>query len=244
MTHALVTKLRTFTDLSEDDVCALDELAENAFLAAAGSVLISEGDKPTQVFMLLEGWAFRYKVTADGRRQIIGFLIPGDLCDVHVFVLAAMDHCIGLLSAAKVATIEPARMLEIMEQRPKVARALWWAALVDAAVLREWLVALGQRDAYERVAHLLCELRLRLHTVGLVHHESFNFPLTQVDLGQTMGLTSVSVNRSLQRLRSEGLITLSRRVMTIHEPQRLADACGFDPTYLHVSPKDDDGRRG
>ena len=107
--------------------------------------------------------------------------------------------------------------------------------------MREWLVALGQRDAYERIAHLLCELRLRLLAVGLVHQDSFSFPLTQVELGQTMGLTSVSVNRSLKRLTAEGFITLKKRIVTIHEPQSLAAMCGFNPLYLHARSKHNGG---
>ena len=173
----------------------------------------------------------------DGGRQILAYLVPGDLCDIHNFVLKTMDHAIGLLSPAKVAFIAPDAMLEIMERHPRVARALWWATLVDEAVLREWLVNLGQREAYERVAHLLAEMWLRLRAVGLAEGDSFRLPLTQRELGDTTGLTPVSVNRALQRLRAEGLITLEQKELVIHDTQALLNVSDFEPNYLHLNQR-------
>jgi CRP-like cAMP-binding protein len=208
----------------------------------AGADLIREGDRPSTIFALLDGWGFRYKLLRNGKRQILAYLIPGDLCDIHALVVKRMDHAIGLLDTATVATIGPERMLDVIRRHPTVERALWWASLVDEAILREWLVNLGQRDAYERISHLFCEMWLRLRAVGLADGgQRFSLPLTQTELAETVALTSVSVNRALQRLRAEGLITLDQKHLTIHDPKRLAAISGFEPNYLHLDRAAADG---
>jgi CRP-like cAMP-binding protein len=234
MSSPLARKLSSFAKLSDDDRAALDRLCTNLTSVRMGSDLITEGDRPEDVFLLVEGWAYRYKMLPDGGRQIVAYLIPGDLCDIHIFILKTMDHAIGLLSDAKVARISKSTMRATMRERLAIAEALFWATLVDEAVLREWLVNLGQRDAFERIAHLFCEMWLRMSQVGLVDSDEFSLPLTQEQLGDTTGLTAVHVNRVLQRMRAEGLITLSARQLTIHSIQRLKDIAGFDPNYLHL----------
>ena len=228
MAQALLRKLRTF-GLESRDLQAVERLCGDVRELQGGD-LIREGERPARVHLLLEGWACRYKLLPDGARQIMAFLIPGDLCDIHIFVLKTMDHAIGLLGPAKVAFIEPDAMLEIMDRHPRVARALWWATLVDEAVLREWLVNIGQREAYERIAHLLTEMWLRMRAVGLAEGDAFSLPLTQTELGDTMGLTPVSVNRALQRLRKLGLISLDQKQLTIHDPQGLMEVAGLSGT--------------
>lgn len=235
MSHILTRKLEGFAALSEADRRAIDNLAGATQRLPAGRDLIREGDRPERVFLLVEGWACRYKTLLDGRRQIMAFLIPGDLCDIHIFVLKAMDHSIAMLSDAVVLGIEPNVLLALMDAHPAVERALWWATLVDEAVLREWLVNMGQRDAYTSIAHLLYEMWLRVRAVGLADGDQFSLPLTQVQLGDTMGLTPVAVNRALQRLRQEGLITLDQRRLTIHGPEQLAAVSGFQSRYLHLN---------
>ena len=237
--NALLRKLDGFADFSDDDRRAVEGLCAQTRKVGPTGDLIREGERPEHVFLLLEGWGFRYKLLPGGKRQIMAYLIPGDLCDIHIFVLRAMDHGIGLLSPATVALIEADRMVEIMDKHPKVERALWWATLVDEAVLRAWLVNMGQRDAYQSIAHLLCEMWLRMRAVGLADGDRFSLPLTQSELGDTMGLTPVSVNRTLQRLRSEDLITLEQKQLTLHDPERLAQVSGFQANYLHLSGDSD-----
>jgi CRP-like cAMP-binding protein len=145
-----------------------------------------------------------------------------------------MDHGIVALTPAAVAFIPHAVIEQLPLRRPELARALWWATLVDEAVLRAWIVNIGRRDAFEGVAHLLCELHVRLRHVGLVQDHSFDLPLTQEDLADALGLTPVHTNRVLQRLRSEGLITLRGGHLTILDAEGLRRAAGFDPNYLHV----------
>ena len=235
MNNSLVTKLRSYIELNEAEIAALDHLARHAHVLKSGADLILEGTNPENVFLLLEGWGYRYSILRNGNRQIFGYLLPGDLCDVHVFMLEQMDHSVGLLSDSKVVKIPASEMLEVLNRSPRGERALWIATLVAEATLRQWVVNIGQRDAFERIGHLFCELWHRMRAVGLVDaDDQFSLPLTQTELADTLGLTSVHVNRTLQRLREGGFITLSRGRLTILDPNGLAEISGFDGGYLRV----------
>ncbi len=234
MTNRLTRKLEAFGPLPDADRRLLDEVCREARAIGPKIDLIREGDAPSDVHLILEGFACRYKVLPNGTRQIMAFLVPGDFCDLHVFILKAMDHTIATLSPCKVVKIPRARILEMMD-RPAIARAFWWAALVDEATLREWLVNIGARTAEQRIAHLLCELLLRLQTVGLADSDRYELPITQAELADTVSLTSVYVNRVLQRLRRDRLITLSGKNLVILDIERLKAFSGFNPNYLHLS---------
>lgn len=234
MSNVLFNKLSRFIDLSDADRIAIESLCEHQITVDAKHELIQEGERPNDVYLLLEGWGYRYKLLPDGSRHIIAYLIPGDLCDIHIFILKAMDHNLGLLTPARVAVIPQEKMLAVMDKHPKVERALWWATLVDEAVLREWLVNIGQRDAPTRIAHLFCELWLRMRNVGLATNGNFSLPITQDELADTMGLSPVHVNRSLQRMRRRGLISWAKQELTIHDPPALMAEAEFSPNYLHL----------
>lgn len=234
MTHPLIRKLEAFAPLPEDDKRLLEEATRASRVVGPHEELIGEGEAPDDVHLILEGFACRYKVLATGKRQIMAYLVPGDFCDLHVFILKEMDHSIGTLSRCTVVDLPRARVLAMLE-RPALARALWWATLVDEATLREWLVNIGTRDATARVAHLLCELLLRLETVGLVNGDSYELPIIQADLADTVGLSNVHVNRVLQRLRAKGLITLKAKKLIILDTGKLKAFSGFNPNYLHLA---------
>jgi CRP-like cAMP-binding protein len=231
--NRLARKLENFAPLSDDDKRFLEDVTRTSYEVPAGADLIKEGDAPDNVHLILDGFACRYKLTSEGNRQIMAYLISGDFCDLHVFILREMDHNIGTLSTCRLVKI-PRNLILAMTTRPALARALWWATLVDEAVLREWLVNMGQREAPERIAHLLCELLLRLRAVGLAGSDAYELPITQEQLGDTMGLSGVHVNRSLQKLRSENLITLKNKYLVILDPDRLKEFGGFNPNYLHL----------
>jgi len=127
--------------------------------------------------------------------------------------------------------------MDVIARHPAVARALYRTTMVDGSTLREWLLNLGQRDGFSRAAHLFSELLLRMGSIGLVTQDRFALPLTQIDLADTMGITPVYVNRTLQRMRSEGLITLKQRALTILEPERLTALGMFTPGYLHLGER-------
>jgi CRP-like cAMP-binding protein len=235
--NLLSRKLENFAALSLDDKRFLDEVTRTSREVRAREDLISEGDAPGHVHLILEGFACRYKITPGGGRQIIAYLVPGDFCDLHVFILKAMDHAIATLTPCRVVDIPRATVLD-MTERPALARALWWATLVDEAVAREWLVNIGRREAPERIAHMLCELLFRLRAVGLANGDSYELPITQGELADTVGLSSVHVNRSLQALREAGLISLKDRRLVILDAKRLTEFGGFDPNYLHLAERE------
>lgn len=228
--------LEAFAKLSQDDRALLDRLTrKNIRDVGARRDLVREGDKPRAVNVVLEGWACRYKQLPDGRRQIVSFFIPGDLCDANVFILKEMDHSIGAITKVRYAEIMPDDFEHLMHSSPRVTQALWWHELVVAAVQREWTTNVGQRSAYERIAHLFCELFIKLRQVGLTDGTSCDFPLTQMDLADATGLTSVHVNRTLQELRRGGLIELHGKRLTIPDFKALMNAAMFNPNYLHLN---------
>lgn len=239
MPQYLIRKLEQFTRLSRDDKQALSRAADRQRVVGARTNIISEGDAPSHVNLILEGWACRYKQLDDGRRQIISLILPGDLCDEHIYVLREMDHSIATLSPVKVAEIPRALLGQVTETHPRLAKALWWNTLVTAAIQREWTVSLGQRTASERLGHLLCGLFVRLQGVELTQENSYALPLTQTELGEVLGLSNVHVNRTVQELRRSELIVLKGGRLTIPDFAVLQAASLFNPNYLHL---DHEGR--
>ncbi|MGY2053125.1 Crp/Fnr family transcriptional regulator [Methylobacterium sp. JK268] len=241
MATYLIRKLEQFTRLSVDDRQALERAASGKLRRlAAREDIVREGDAPRRVNLLLDGWACRYKVLEDGRRQIAAFLLPGDLCDIRLFILRSMDHSVGTLSPATVAEISRETILDLTDNFPRVSRALWWYSLVEEATQREWTTNLGQRDALERIAHLFCEVFIRLRSVGLTDGTSCDLPVTQVELADATGLSTVHVNRTLQELRARGLVVLRGKVLTIPNLAALQDAALFSPNYLHLEREGQD----
>jgi len=235
----VASKLEAFTKLSSDDRSALSAVTKNVRWVDARRDVVSEGDKPRFVHLVCEGWACRYKQLPDGKRQIVSLFVPGDFCDLNVYILKSMDHSIGAITRLKVAMITPEEMNALTAERPRITQALWWHELVTTAIQREWTLNIGQRSAYERISHLLVELYLRLQTVGRVSDGRCDFPLTQNDLADATGLTAVHVNRTLQELRRNGLIELERKQLHIIDLDALMDVAMFNANYLHL---DHEGR--
>jgi CRP-like cAMP-binding protein len=234
MPNALTRRLEEYVVLSDKD------RAEFARISALPSRiiqprydLIRQGDAPSSIFLVLDGWACHYRTLEDGRRQIVDFAIPGDLCDLNIFILDRMDHSIGALTRLRVAEIRHDDLYELVSGSAAIATALWWQELVSRSINREWIVNVGQRRALERIAHLFCEMFLRLETVGLTHGFSCDFPLTQNDLADATGLTSVHVNRTVQQLRQMGLVVFQDRKLTIPDLAALQKVGSFNPDYLH-----------
>lgn len=234
MSNALTRKLESYEPLSIEDRRALNALVLKVRQVGARLDLIQEGDGPDNVLLILDGFACRYKMLPDGQRQIMAYLVPGDFCDLNVFILDAMDHSIGTVSACQIVDIPRKAIDEISTRHPSITRAFLWCALVDGAVLREWLVNMGARAPDQRIAHLFCELLMRLEVVGRVADNSYAFPFTQTEIAETMGLSSVHVNRTIRELRALGLIQLKGRVLTILDVERLKAYCRFTPNYLHL----------
>ena len=239
MATYLIRKLEQFTRLSSDDKRALEQAAaQRVRRLAPREDLIREGDKPRQVNLILDGWACRYKVLEDGRRQIQAFLVPGDICDLRMFILKQMDHSVAALTSLTVAEIPSGTILDLTQNSPRLSHALWWNSLVEEAIAREWISVLGQREAIERLAHLFCELCLRLRGVGLTNGHAdgiaFEMPLTQEQLADATGITTVHVNRTLQQMREQGLILLKGKTLIIPDLESLKAVALFNPNYLHL----------
>jgi CRP-like cAMP-binding protein len=237
--NPLLRKLANFTELSEEETKAVEDSCTDVREVGAREDVISQGDRTGGVKLLLEGFACRYKTLEDGRRQIVAYFVPGDLCDLRVFILKRMDHSIGAIAPSRVATLAPDNVLKLMHDYPALTRALWWSTLVEEAIAREWIVNVGQRNALERMAHLFCELLYRFRAVGLNQGLSCTLPLTQVELAETLGLSSVHVNRTLQELRRQKLITLDGGTLTIQNLKALEELSFFNADYLHLDYRGD-----
>jgi CRP-like cAMP-binding protein len=232
--HPLIRKLENYVQLAKIEHQALLDAIGPVQRFGAREDIIVQGSLSDGTIILLDGLACRYKLLPDGRRQIISYFVPGDMCDLRVFILKQVDHAVTTLVPASVAVLPRERLVDLTETYPCIARALWWAALAEESITREWLVNLGQRTAYERLAHFICEMFFRLHAVGLANGERCEIPLTQAELADTLGLSTVHVNRTLQDLRRAGLITLRGKDLTIHDLAALQRVAMFSPGYLHL----------
>ena len=233
MTNRFIDKLASFGELDKDDIGGLVEATSQPQTYTQRQDLIREGDRPGHVFVILEGWACRYKILPSGTRQVLAFLMPGDCCDLHVGLLEEMDHCIQAITPAVVATISRLEMDAIMTENPKIAKALYIAQLVDEGTMRAWITSMGRRSSIERVAHLMCELYLRARNIGLVCEPQFALPLSQALLADSLGMTAVHLNRVLKELRLSGAMTLQRGSLVISDAAKLVRIAGFDENYLH-----------
>ncbi|GAB2789027.1 Crp/Fnr family transcriptional regulator [Halomonas shantousis] len=231
----LITKLCHYAALEESEKQLLIDAIVRIDEVKKRHDLISAGQRPEHLHLMIDGWACRYKLLENGRHHITAYLLPGDLCDIHVTLLDRMDHSIRTLTSAKVALVSSEKINRLLDQCPRLARAFFWSTLVDEAVLREWLVNAGGRPAEVRIAHVICELLLRSRAAGLAEDDSFILPITQEELGETMGLTVVHTNRILQKLRRNGLITFAKQRMEVHDWKRMQAFAEFAPDYLHLN---------
>ncbi len=233
MPNPFIRKLEAFGPLPDEDRRALEQVLDSTRRVGVNHDLMREGGRPTACQLIVEGFAYRHRTMQDGRRQIMSFEIAGDLCDLHSFLLGEADHSITTLTPCTVAPIPHSTLTEWTDSRPAVSRALWLASLVDAAISREWIVNVGRRTAYQRAAHLLCEVMQRLLSAGLANGPAYELPLTPMVLADALGLTAVHANRTLQWLRGEELIEFGGGTLTVRNWPGLKRAGGFDPAYLH-----------
>lgn len=236
MLSRLADNLSLYGALTDDDRRAVADLPATTRRFAAGEDIVNEGDAPSQCRVLLSGQAFRHRTLPDGRRQIMSFHIPGDVCDVEGLLLS-MDHNVSALMACEVAFVPHAALDAMLDERPRVLRALWRTSLVDGAVFREWMVGIGRRTAKARIAHLFCEVFMRMRALGLVEKNRCRFPVTQTHLSDALGLSVVHTNRVLQELRGEQLIAFRSGELVVLNWPGLQAAGEFEPSYLHLDPK-------
>lgn len=232
--HLLIRKLENFTELTDEEKRALHEAAGALRSYGPREDLLREGEQASGVAVVVSGFACRHKMLPDGRRQIIGYFLPGDMCDARVFILKKMDHTISTLAPSSITTLPREAILDITSKYPRLTRAFWWNTLVEEAMGRQWLVNIGQRTALERLAHLFCEVYVRLQTVGLATPAGCDLPVTQSELADTVALSTVHVNRTLKELRRMGLVSMSSKSLVIHDLPGLRTLAMFDAGYLHL----------
>lgn len=243
MSDPFVRRLEHGAILTVGDRAALNDLTRFRRSIDGRRSLVQEGDDASRVRIVLAGWACRWKGLSNGQRQITELLLPGDVCHAHSGMLLRSDHAIATLSTCIMAEADPSELAVLLDQWPMARQALRWSSLQTDSILRTALVNNGQRQAEQRLAHLICEILARLQAVGLAQDGTFDWPLTQGDVGEIASMTSVHVNRTFRKLRGDGLVSLHKRRMTIPDVARLATSCDFQPDYLHLNAEVGDRRR-
>jgi len=233
--HArLIRKLETIAVLSDMERTALAGLPLRLKPFVENSDLTREGEAPTECCLIVEGLVCRYKLLGAGQRQIMSLHLPGDIPDLQSLHLGVMDHSMGSLTAGRAAYVPHAAVRDLSDRFPNLTAALWRDSLIDASVTREWLCGIGRRSAHQRIAHLICEVFVRSRALHLIEEKTFEFSITQAELGDALGLSTVHVNRVLQDLRADALITWRGKSILVLDWPRLRTAGDFDPAYLHL----------
>ena len=229
-------KLKRRTQLSSEEEQAIRSCVAETRRVPADQLLVRSGEELNASTILIDGWLARSKDLSGGERQVTELHVAGDFPDLHGFTLKRLDHDLMTLSDCIVAVVPHERLLQVTEKFPRLARLYWFSTNVDGAITRELALSLGQRSAMARMAHLFCELYVRLNAVGRARADGFEFPLTQRELSECLGLTVVHANRTIQELRRRRLIEMENRQLTILDRRGLEGLAEFDPSYLYLEP--------
>jgi CRP-like cAMP-binding protein len=232
--HPLLTKLERVIDLDKVERSALSTLPFQEVEVRADQEILREGDQPVRCFLILDGVTCTSQAVEGGLRQIDSFHIAGDMPDLHSLHLDAMDCDMWAVTNCRLAFMDHSAIRQLCEAQPRVAAALWRLTVVDAAIYRQWVTNLGQRPALNRLAHLFCEMMLRMEAIGRTRDGSCALPITQADLSDATGLSVVHVNRTLKDLREMRLVTHTKGQLTIHDWEALMLLADFRPGYLHL----------
>jgi CRP-like cAMP-binding protein len=234
MSHPLISKLARHGDLSDEEKDVLQQSSSRIVVYGPREDIVLEGSSPDHSCLIVSGFAVRQNHSLEGHRQITAFHVPGDFADLHSFLLQPMDDGVAALTSCTVAKVAHTDLKEITKKYPYLTRLLWHATLVDAAVHRAWMTSLGRMEARARFAHLLCELRDRLAVIGMVQDNSYDLPITQDELGDAFGISTVHVNRMFQDLRADGLITSRGKTLIINDWACLQQVGQYKPDYLFM----------
>lgn len=236
----IIRKFSRHFDLSDDERTVLNGLTAKSNQISANTVIVSAGDPCVYTYLVQSGWCMIYKLLPDGSLQILSYAIPGDFLDLFGVVLNRSEHSIQAITDSRICPIREEQILELFRNYPRLALTICWFGARDQILLREQIARIGRQSAYNRISHLILELHDRLHTVGLADNDSFIFPVTQEMLADTLGLTPVHVNRTLKKLRNNGLMDISDQRVHILDKHRLMEETRFDPSYLEDAVVPDD----
>lgn len=230
----MIRKLEVLTRLDAEELAFLERLEATNRRVPAGTDLAVQGEPFGPVVAMRSGWAMRFKTLSDGRRQVTNFAIPGDIVGLYANLLKVADHSASTLTEAEIAEFSHDAVTELFRDHPKLAIAFAWTGAREEAVLAEKAACLGRRTAHERLGHLLLEMLRRLQMVQLTQGDRFVFPVTQELIADTLGLSAVHVNRTLGRLRAEGMIEVDGAEIHVKRVPELAAAADFDDLYLYI----------
>ena len=233
---ALGRKLSAVIRLSNAEMDCIEAMQKIERQIVTGQELVRDGESYGQTYIVREGWAIRFKTLSDGRRQILNFVLPGDIVGLFSPLFERADHSVAALTDLVVHPLDPRATVEMFAECPRLAAAIAWSAGRDEAILSEQVVRIGRRSAYERTGHLIVELLHRLRLVGAADQRSFELPLTQEILADTLGLSIVHVNRTLRRLREDGLLCIKGDRVVIGDLEELTNVSEFSPQYLAAHP--------
>jgi CRP-like cAMP-binding protein len=236
----IIRRLSTIATLDSEDRARVSSLQLRVKQFAENSDIIAHGAIASECCVILSGVAARYKILSGGRRQILSLHFPGDLPDLQGLHLERMDHGIFALTTVRAGFIAHDAIRDLIHASQKIGDILIRYALIDASIFREWIASIGRRSAYERIAHIFCEVYVRMSALGLAEESSFHLPMTQAELGDACGLSPVHVNRVLQRMRKDGLIVSRGDIHEVLDWRRLRDDADFDEDYLHLRRDDAD----
>lgn len=233
---SLLRRLNTVSGLDPADIEAIRSLPVAVRHWEGGRVIVSDGERPKECCLIIDGFCIRSKTTIRGERQILSIHIPGEIPDLQSLHLHVMDHDLITLVPSTLGFISHTAMLALTHTRPNVADALWRDTLIDAAIFREWIVNVGQRPAPARLGHVVLELRRRLEVLKRADRASFEFPLTQEQIGEALGITPVHANRIIKQLRQDGIIDVGKGRVHVLDETKLTEIAQFDDRYLHQNP--------
>ncbi|MDB5624029.1 MAG: Crp/Fnr family transcriptional regulator [Devosia sp.] len=227
-------RLRVRDSLRQAERDALSKAAGPTLHFAPGELMAHYGSSPSKSLLLIQGMAARQNTVESGQQQITAFHIAGDFVDLHAFLLSRLDHDVSAMSAVAAVEFSHEALRQITEEFPHLTRLLWLSTLLDGAIHRQWLVAMGRLTAIAHMAHLFCEHFVRADSVGLAQDMSFPFEITQQELADALGLSNVHVNRTLQELRRQDLVSWDTKTVRIIDWERLQEVAQFDPIFLDV----------
>jgi CRP-like cAMP-binding protein len=230
----LIRKLKEHSRLASEDLAEINALSHAVKELAPGEDLIRQGDDPNVSVLVIQGMVARYHLLPDGRRQYLSFHMAGDMPDSQALFIDKMDHAVCAIGQALIATIPHRELLAAFDRRPTVGFAIWRETLIDAAIFREAITNNSARNMAARMAHLFCELFYRARASGLTEGHTFVAPISLVQLGETLGMSIATVNRTLQELRATRAVDFQKGELKVRHWQRLAELGQFNPAYLHL----------
>ncbi|MGN6466665.1 MAG: Crp/Fnr family transcriptional regulator [Rhizobiaceae bacterium] len=232
--NPLILNLSRHDSVSDEEERVLNGTVDRIESFRAGEDVVLEDSRPSESCLMLTGFTARCHILDDGKRQLTALHVPGDFLDLHSLLLKVMDHGVVALTDCQIARVPHDRLRKISQEQPHLTRLLWLSTVIDAAIHRAWIVAMGRRSADGQLAHLLCEVYLRLEAVDLTEGYKFDFDVTQSEVADMLGRSVVHVNRTLQFLRKKGVLTWAGKTVTIEDWERLQAIADFDPTYLSL----------